>query len=420
MIAKHVGIIISMSAKSKLPAPTPSRLKKIRAFWTFKKIVLALGLLLLAGIIATLIFLFTSYRKMYVQKNVSGNQIVEPTPEPTKPRPFTIALLGYGGGAHQGGKLTDSILVAKIDQEKQRVILISVPRDLWVPLEVEPQQMSYWKINAAYAIGADDNRYKHRPTQYTGDAGGGEMAKNALSTVVGFPIDHFLALDFMGFQKTVDVLGGVDIKVEKTFDDNQYPIEGKEEDTCGKSPEEIVATLATVSGEKAQLEFPCRFEQLHFDRGVTHMDGTTALKYVRSRHGDQDGGDFGRAARQRNLILAVKKRVLDIGFISKIIPFISTISSHLKTDVSIKQIDDMLEQVDELKNYSIVNVALTDKNVLGFGMSADRQSILIPKAGQDNWDDVHSFIESELNKEASSSAAVTATASTSARVQEKK
>jgi anionic cell wall polymer biosynthesis LytR-Cps2A-Psr (LCP) family protein len=234
--------------------------------------------------------------------------------------------------------------------------------------------------------------------------------------VVGFPIDHFLALDFAGFQKTIDVLGGVDIKVEKTFDDPQYPIEGKEEDTCGKTPEEVQATIATISGEKAQLEFPCRFEQLHFDKGITHMDGLTALKYVRSRHGDRDGGDFGRAARQRNLILAVKKRVLDINFIPKILPFISTISSHLKTDVSIKQIDEMLGQADAIKNYTIVNVALTDKNVLGFGNSADRQSILIPKAGQDNWDEVHALIEEELNKEASTAASLDKVSSTSSQI----
>jgi hypothetical protein len=102
--------------------------------------------------------------------------------------------------------------------------------------------------------------------------------------------------------------------------------------------------------------------------------------------------------------LAVKKRVLDIGFIPKIVPFISVISAHLKTDVSIRQIEEMLSQVDELKNYTVVNIALTDQNVLRFGLSADRQSILMPKAGQDNWDEVHNFIETELNKVTNASA----------------
>lgn len=391
-----------MSAK--LPGPAKSRLTRFQSAFTVKKIALLAGLLLLISLMALAAFLWRSYQQVYVRKNVDYTQTPEPTPEPAKPRPFTMALLGYGGGSHQGGKLTDSIIVAKIDKDQQKIALISVPRDLWIPLEVEPQTYSYWKINAAYAIGSDDKRYSRKPIQYTGDAGGGELAKKALETVVGFPVDHFLALDFLGFEKTIDVLSGVDVQVARTFDDLLYPIEGKEEDTCGKTPEQIEATIATLSGEKALPEFGCRFEQLHFDRGVTHMDGVTALKYVRSRHGDQDGGDFGRAARQRNLILAVKKRVLDIGFIPKIVPFISVISAHLKTDVSIRQIEEMLSQVDELKNYTVVNIALTDQNVLRFGLSADRQSILMPKAGQDNWDEVHNFIETELNKVTNASA----------------
>ncbi len=396
-----------MSAK--LPSTAKSRLVKsasvIKPTSPLKKIVIGLSLLLILGLSTLVTFLYFSYQKIYVKSQSIENPTASSSPQPEKPQPFTVALLGYGGGLHEGGKLTDSIIVAKIDQETQKVVLISIPRDLWVPLELEPQTLTNWKINAAYAIGSDDRRYQHKPPQFTGDAGGGEMAKTALTRIVGFPVNHFLALDFSGFQKTIDVLGGIDVKVEKTFDDPQYPIEGKETDTCGKTETEVQAITATLSGEKAQLEFPCRFEQLHFDQGITHMDGLTALKYVRSRHGDRDGGDFGRAARQRNLILAVKKRVLDIGFISKIIPFISTISSHLKTDVSIKQIDQMLGQVDELKNYSIISISLTDKNVLTFSTSADRQSILIPRTGQDNWNEIHQYIESETNKVASPSAA---------------
>ena len=69
-----------------------------------------------------------------------------------------------------------------------------------------------------------------------------------------------------------------------------------------------------------QDAFPCRYEHLHFNTGVQHMDGKTALKYVRSRHALQDGGDFGRASRQQRFLSAVKDKVLSVTFIPKIVP----------------------------------------------------------------------------------------------------
>src|SRR5258708_38682320 len=142
--------------------------------------------------------------------------------------------------------------------------------------------------------------------------------------------------------------------------------------------------------------FPCRYEVLHFDKGTTHMDGETALKYVRSRHSLQDGNDFGRATRQRNLLIAVKNRVLSLDFFPKIIPFVSSLTYDLQTDLSFDDMQTFLRFKNELSEYRITNLALTTQNILVETRSADHQDVLMPKGGQDNWDGIHQWLQQSL------------------------
>ncbi len=313
-----------------------------------------------------------------------------------QPQPFSVLLLGYGGGGHEGGLLTDTIIVARIDPVKEQITLITLPRDLWVSLPVNGETESGWKINAAYQIGSDDLSYPNKLAQFSGEAGGGNLAKLAVSQVVGFPIDAFVAVSFSGFTKSVDVLKGVEVEVEKTFDDYWYPLEGMEDETCGKSEEEIEALTATMSGYLLEQEFPCRYEHIHFDQGTVRMDGATALKFARSRHSAQDGSDFSRSQRQKNVILAMKDKVLRIDFLPKLIPFISTISQDLQTDLSLDNIQEFIKKKDEYQTYTIHSVALTEDNVLNHGRSQDGQYILIPREGAGNWDSIHKWLEQEL------------------------
>ncbi|MBI2074482.1 MAG: LCP family protein [Candidatus Levybacteria bacterium] len=168
---------------------------------------------------------------------------------------INILLLGIGGGKHEGPNLTDSIIFASLDPQKNSVKLISIPRDLWIS-DIKD------KINAAYAIGEDKKK------------GGGIILTRAIvSKITNQPVDYVIRLDFAGFIKAIDLVGGLDINNENTFDDYEYPIEGKEEDLCGHPLEEI-DLLATAS---SQLEaFPCRYKHIRFDRGLLHIDGQTA------------------------------------------------------------------------------------------------------------------------------------------------
>ncbi|MDD4937414.1 MAG: LCP family protein [Candidatus Shapirobacteria bacterium] len=363
--------------------------KKINSWWITAGI---LGILLIGfGIF------YLTYNRMVVKKNksISENINITPTATPT-PDPlasYSILLLGYGGGIHEGGSTTDTIMVAKIDPRNEEISLISIPRDLWVQIPINGDETKSFKINAAYPIGLSDKQYPNKKTEFTGNAGGGELSKYIVEQVIGFKIDYFAAIDFDGFIKMIDILGGLDIKVEKTFDDPFYPIETNIDDPCGKTDEEMKSLEATMSGDKLEQQYTCRYENLHFDKGIQHMDGLTALKFARSRHSVTDGGDFNRAARQRLVVTAIRDKVISIGFVSKIIPTIKNLTSHITTDINFSKMNELVAKIPEIVEYKIIPIALTDENVLEDARATTGQAILSPKAGENNWDVIHQFIQ---------------------------
>lgn len=362
---------------------------------------------IIAGVLGILLIAFSIFYFTYDNIVIRPNKVEEtrygsilptatPTPDPLAA--YSILLLGYGGYNHEGGLLTDSIMVAKINPRKEEVVLISIPRDLWVEVETEKDLIENKKINEAYVIGVDDKNYPNKEAIFTGEAGGGEMAKRVIERVVGFKIDYFATIDFDGFVRIIDNLGGINVRVERTFDDSKYPIEENINDSCEKSDEEIESLTATMSGEKLEDQFMCRYENLHFDRGVQLMDGITALKFSRSRHSPTDGGDFNRAARQRLVLTSIRDRIVNISFIPNIISTIKTLSRHIRTDISFGEMNELISKISEINNYEIIPIALTDKNVLIESKSSIGQFIFIAKAGENNWEEIHDYIENNGKK----------------------
>lgn len=294
--------------------------------------------------------------------------------------PFNILLLGYGGGSHDGTFLTDSIILASINPASESATLITIPRDLWVSFEEKSK-----KINNAYWDGIK-----------TGSPSlGGTLAKKAVEEVTGLPVSFFAAVDFDAFQQSIDLIGGVDVKVEKTFDDFEYPIPGKENDPCGKTDEELKALTISRLDDLPKL-LPCRYEHLRFDAGTVHMNGETALKFVRSRHSLEDGTDFGRSLRQKNLIVAVKEKAMTLDFIGRAPFLLNNFANHFQTDLSIDDIKILTANAGELSKYKIKSLALTDENVLANSWSSDGQQILTSKEGVGKWEAVRAFIKSAL------------------------
>lgn len=365
--------------------------KRINWWWISAGILA----LILIGILAA----YFNYSRMVVKSNKPKAEVTDisptatPTPDPLAP--YSILLLGYGGGTHDGGLLTDSIMLAQIRPHDEEVRLISIPRDLWVPIPISEEESENRKINEAYAVGFDDKKYQNKKVEFTGEAGGGEMAKYVVGQITGIKPDYFAAIDFDGFTKIIDSLGGIDVKINQTFDDPYYPIEELKNDTCGKSEEEMVALEATMSGDKLEQQYTCRYENLHFDKGIQHMDGTTALKYSRSRHSSINGGDFNRAERQKLVVAAIRDKIISIGFIPKIMPTIQTLTRHITTDVDFVTMSELITKISEVADYKIVSIALTDDNVLENARASTGQAILSPKRGENDFSEVQEFIENK-------------------------
>lgn len=335
--------------------------------------------------------------RLGINTKITSVDLTKPIITPDPRSYYNILLLGYGGAGHSGGGLSDALTVANIDFEKKKITLISVPRDLWVEIPVRSDIKENHKINFAFAIGGDDRAYPLKEPKYVGEHGGGEMAKYVVSQVIGMPINYYIAVDFGGFERAIDALGGIEVDVPKTFNDYFYPVRGLENEPCGKTPEEIASLTNTLSGFELEKQFPCRYEQLRFEAGENTMGGTTALKFVRSRHSNEHGGDFARSERQKAVLFGVRDKLLSLGGVPKAPEFFDQLVSMVKTDLNKNIIRGLIENHADAEDYSVSTIYLTTENVFRETRSSDGQFILLPKEGED-WSEVQNFVARELLK----------------------
>lgn len=359
----------------------------------FTKVLFFTGLFLLA---LTVGYFLTIYNKIVVTSPKIITLTPSPTPTPDPMRIRNILLLGYAGGDHDGATLTDTIILARIYPNENKIKLISIPRDIWVPIPISKDIKQNFKINHAFAIGLDDKKYPDKADEYKGLSGAGALAKMEVEKITGLTPENFVAVNFSGFQSVVDNIGGVNVNVPFTFEDKYYPIKGLENESCGKDDTEVKVLTATLSGQLLEEQFTCRYETIRFVKGPTSMNGETALKFVRSRHSDVNGSDFGRSLRQQAFLIGIKDKLLKLGSIPKIVTLINTVSKNVITDIDFKKGLELLSEQENLKDFKIETLSLTTDNVLSESTSSDRQYILIPKAGDGNWEEVHKFIQDNI------------------------
>lgn len=353
--------------------------------------ILPLGIIILVAFACLILFNNTS-TQITLSPPVVPTSI--PTPTPT-PHYTNIALLGYGGGGHEGGALTDSLLVARIDDKARKIFLISIPRDTSVDLPVRADGEIYTdKINAAYVWGLDDTRFPNKPEEFRkANSGGGNLAKYALEQVMGERVSNYASVSFQVFTDFIDELGGIEITRRTSFSDPWYPLEEKRTDPCGKSDEEILQVEATLSGYLREREFPCRFETITFPAGTQTFDGITALKYVRSRHSATEGSDFYRSERQRQVILAVKEKMLNVFSVPQIISFATKFQKYIDTDFTLANIPSLVNLYLSKKDYQIQSVALTNSNVFREAIGGQGQYLLVPRTGAGRYTDIHAYLQ---------------------------
>jgi len=272
-------------------------------------------------------------------------------------------------GDQTGSMLTDTIILISIGKSTRDAVIISLPRDLWV----ESSQGGRYKINELYG-------------SYGGKNGTGTAEiLTAVQNVLGIPVHYYGVVNFAMFEEVINTLGGVDVNVENSFTDTQYPIEGME----NAMPESS------------------RYETISFTKGLTKMDGETALKYSRSRHGDNgENTDFARARRQQNVILAVKQKAFSVQTLldfSKIKSLFDLYSNNIDTNLDLSSLQVfytlaqsagfnntrtlVLDDRSESENGGLL-YAPTDLTLYG------GKYVLIPKAG--DYSQIHAYIQKYL------------------------
>lgn len=352
---------------------------------TLKKFVFITACAL--GVIFLVVILFFIFRYGSIATETIFNNTINFKREDEK---LNILILGIGGGRHEGPNLTDTIIFASIDADAKKITLISIPRDFWSP-DLDA------KINTAYAFAEEKD-----------NGSGLNVARDAVGEILGQPIDYVVRLDFDGFVKAVDLIGGLDVEVERSFDDYEYPISGKEEDACGKSEEEV-EKLATA---ESQLEaFPCRYEHLSFVKGVQFMDGETALKYVRSRHGSGgEGSDFARSKRQEQVISSFRDKVFSLGTILnpvKLVSLYDVLKGSIDTDIRQDEYDDFIKLAKKMEDAKIESVVLDigDPANERYGLLTNPLSrepyrgqwVIVPRLGNGDFTEIQEIVKCSLS-----------------------
>lgn len=181
---------------------------------------------------------------------------------------INVLLVGVGGEGHEGPNLTDTLMVASIRPSDNAIALLSIPRDLLVPVEGH----GWRKINSVNAFAEAAN-----------PGSGGAAVRKAVEGLLGIDVPYYVRIDFEGFREIIDATGGVDVHVDRSFTDYTYPT------------------------------YQYGIQKVSFEEGWQHLNGEQALQFARSRHGTNgEGSDFARARRQQKVISALKEKLTSV------------------------------------------------------------------------------------------------------------
>ncbi len=244
----------------------------------------------------------------------TGNTPVPVTFPDWGKEPVNILLIGldYRPGDAEGTR-ADTQIVVHIDPVGKTATMLSIPRDLWVRIPGHGED----RINAAYSIG------ELNKNDIPG--GGPVLAMATVEQNFGIPIHYFAQVDFTGFERVVDAIGGITIDVPRPLVDNEYPL-----------------------GNYGVT-------RIYIPAGLQHMDGRTALQYARSRHADSD---LGRNYRQQQVLLAIRRQALNLNIVTRLNDLASQLSDAVKTDLSPQQVGSLALLGQEIRQEAIHTVLL--------------------------------------------------------------
>ncbi|MFO7807606.1 MAG: LCP family protein [Candidatus Moraniibacteriota bacterium] len=267
-----------------------------------------------------------------------------------------VLLVGMRGqNMPGGGLLADTIMLATLKPSENKVGLISIPRDLYVKIPGTAEQRS--KINSIYYYGEEKQ-----------DTTGLQEMKKATSEVTGLDVHYSASINFQGFKQLVDAVGGIEVNLETPFYEVSQFVQGNE---CG--------------GEFVLPE------------GKNVLNGEQSLCYVRAR---SNTSDFDRAKRQQLVLKKLKDKLVSLGTLSnfsKVNNILNAVGDNVKTDMDSNEMKKFFEKYSALKDAEIHQRVFenSEEGMLKVPQDAARELgyILIPRAGWDDYSDIHHVCE---------------------------
>lgn len=265
--------------------------------------------------------------------------------------PVNFLLLGASGSGYEAPDLTDTILVARFDQAKNKIFLFSLPRDLLVKI---PDSNNFTKLNALYAYSKNEKNREF------------DNLRKKAEEITGLKIQHHILVNLDFVKKLVDLFGGVNIWVEKDILDTAFP-----------GPNYSYQTFELKSGWR-------------------YLDGETAEKFVRTRH--SSSGDFDRIARQQEILQALKQKTANLKFweFDKFLEIYQILAQNVKTDLGFLEIKNWWEKIKDIPGTNIVKTDVLSQNLFESGSATfgnEEASIVKPKAGVENYEEIKNFVE---------------------------
>lgn len=307
-INKKVKKIISPEIKAQIKA------KRQKRFQIFKKIISSKYFLASIIVLALSTTAFAVIKNTQITTIITKNVLKTIGSDLKKDKDGFINILALG--VDNEALLTDSILVASIDERRKNATLISVPRDLYVNDEsIIAQRINSVYQNTNYRRGEDEAR---------------KTVAKIVGDFVGFPIHYTVMINFQGLVDVVDALEGVEVYNEQAIYDPFYP-----------GPNYSYQTFS-------------------LPQGLQTLDGQTALKFARSR---QTTSDFARAQRQQQILVAIKDKALQLGILTnpdRISELYKSIERNVKTNLTTREIITLAGIGTDFDRNNILSVVLNN------------------------------------------------------------
>jgi len=190
---------------------------------------------------------------------------------------------------------TDSVMILTLDTQHQTGGILGIPRDLLLPIPISPETLLQDRVNNIYTYGE----------QFGYPGGGPGLAKAMIAYNFGVPIDYYVLLDFRGFERIIDAIGGIDVRISSPLLDPSYP-----------------------TGNYGTM-------RVSIDAGLQHLNGERALWYARSRY---ESSDFSRLERQRQVVMAARQKLLQLDVLPKLPELWTIVQEAVSTDLTLSDV----------------------------------------------------------------------------------